>query len=669
MHQMTLAVDDYGNVRRAVAIGYGRRFEDADPNLTPKDRQSQKQIHLTYTHNQFTTPIIIENDAYRMPMPYQSQTFELLKVKPQATYADITNLFRFDEIIAQVAQASDGAHDIPYEDVNASGAALEEPYRRLIEHTRSLYRKADLTGPHPLGVTDPLALPYENYQVAFTPGLLTQVYGTRVTNTMLEIEGKYVHSEGDANWWIPSGLLFYSPNSADTPQQEQAEAQSHFFLPRRFQDPFGNSSSVTYDTHDLFLSQIRDALQNTVTATNNYRVLQPEHMTDPNGNRSHVAFDTLGMVVGTAVMGKDSENLGDSLANFEADLDDATLNQHINDPLNLNSGNPANDPHELLKQATNRVVYDLFAYHRTKNGADPKPAVVYSLVRETHQADLAQNERTKIQHSFSYSDGFGREIQGKVQAEPGPLDLKDQNSPAVDPRWVGSGWTILNNKGNPVKQYEPFFDDTHEFKFGHTVGVSSTLFYDPAERVVATLYPNHTYEKVVFDPWRQETWDINDTVGRNPKTEDDVKEFFTRLPDGDYLPTWHALRTDPVHAAEATQRWPDPKTRDAEKRAADKASVHAATPSVAYADSLGRTFLTVAHNKFKYSNTPLGDPPVEEFHSHPDRRSISKATSGKCATRSSRTATRRDAWSCAMTTTCLAGGFIRPAWRPANGGC
>ena len=35
----------------------------------------------------------------------------------------------------------------------------------------------------------------------------------------------------------------------------------------------------------------------------------------------------------------------------------------------------------------------------------------------------------------------------------------------VSPRWVGSGWTIFNNKGKPVRQYEPFFTDTHRFEF------------------------------------------------------------------------------------------------------------------------------------------------------------------------------------------------------------
>src|SRR5262249_19993183 len=135
-----------------------------------------------------------------------------------------------------------------------------------------------------------------------------------------------------------------------------------------------------------------------------------------------------------------------------------------------------------------------------------------------------------------------------------------------------------------------------------------------------TLHPNHTWEKVVFDPWRQETWDVSDTLTLQPQNDKDVQGFFVypdgtpRLPAAEYLPTWYALRTDPAHAAEANQRWPDSKRPHAEKAAAEKSVVHAATPTIAHADSLGRTFLTVAHNKFKYSGTPAADPPSEEFH-------------------------------------------------------
>src|SRR5205823_14465152 len=190
--------------------------------------------------------------------------------------------------------------------------------------------------------------------------------------------------------------------------------------------------------------------------------------------------------------------------------------------------------------------------------------------------------------------------------------IKGSLTPTVKLPWVETGWTIFNNKGKPVKQYEPFFDNTHAFRFGQQVGVSSTLFYDPVERVVATLHPNHTWEKVVFDPWRQETWDVNDTVLiADPKTDADVGDFFGRLSNAEYLPTWHALRTDAAHAAAFAARYPDATDRTNETRAAEKTRVHAATPTVAHADSLGRTFLTVAHNKAQYSDAPAGASPVE----------------------------------------------------------
>src|SRR5205823_3210623 len=101
-----------------------------------------------------------------------------------------------------------------------------------------------------------------------------------------------------------------------------------------------------------------DPVGNTITADNDQRTMQPRLITDPNGNRAEVAFDALGMVVGTAVMGKAGETLGDSLVGFESDLDEATRIAHLEDPL-------AN-PHDILKRATTRLVYDLHRYQRTR---------------------------------------------------------------------------------------------------------------------------------------------------------------------------------------------------------------------------------------------------------------------------------------------------------------
>ena len=455
-HTLTLAVDNYGNVQQAVAIGYGRRFDDPDPLLTASDRQKQRRTLATYTENGYTNPIELP-DAYRAPLPCEVRTYELLHLAPAASQPQVTNLFRFGEVVALVAAAGAGQHELPYEDFDANGATGPGPYRRLIEHVRTLYRRDDLTGALPLTHLELLALSFESYRLTLTPGLVTQTYGARVTDAMLASEGRYVHSEGDANWWMPSGRIFYSPGVADTAAQELAVAQQHFFLPRRVQDPFGQVTSVTYDRYDLLLQETRDPLGNLTTVLTqddqgnlvvglDYRVLQPWLTTDPNGNRAAVAYDILGMVVGTAIMGKPGEHQGDSLAGFAPDLDDATIAAQLQNPLL--------DPGALLAQATTRLVYDLFAFQRTASDPQPQPSVVYTLARETHAADLAPGATPRFQHAFGYSDGFGRVIQQKIQAEPGPLVT---GGPDVTPRWTGSGWTIFNNKGQPVKQYEPFF--------------------------------------------------------------------------------------------------------------------------------------------------------------------------------------------------------------------
>jgi RHS repeat-associated protein len=614
-HALTLAVDEFGNVLKAAAVGYGRR--QPDPALEPRDRSRQAERLITYTENDFTNRIDTD-DGYRTPLLHESRTYELTAMVLPAGST------RFSQ--AEMLSAGIGVMSLAYE----KKPIADLPQKRLIEHVRTLYRSNNLVGPLPLGVLQSLALPFESYRLALTPGLVTEVYGGRVTNTMLGTEGRYTHSEGDSNWWIPSGRTFHSPDPDHLPSQELTYAQAHFYLPHRYRDPFhtnavGTEMFVSYDAYDLLVQETRDSLGNRISAGernldptkplekrgNDYRVLQPKLMMDPNRNRSAVAFDSLGMVVGTAVMGKpeDIPRRGDLLDGFDPDLTDVVIAAHLQTPFA--------DPRAILLQATTRLVYDLFAYHRTRGTPNPQPSVVYALARETHDADLAPGQETKIQHSFSYSDGFGREIQKKIQAERGPVPRRDlagkiivagdgqplMTATDVSPRWVGGGWTIFNNKGKPVRQFEPFFTDTHGFEFDVRIGVSPVVFYDPVERVVATLYPNHTWEKVVFDPWRQETWDASDTVLiTDPKTDPEVGDFFHRLPNAEYLPTWYAKRTGGGS---------DPE----EEEAARKAAVHASTPVVAHADSLGRTFLTTAHNKHKYSNTSSAGPPVGEFQS------------------------------------------------------
>jgi RHS repeat-associated protein len=623
-HEFTLDVDPFGNVLKSASVWYGRRH--ADKSVDAADRATQSTTRITYTENTFTNPVpdartdadstTVGND-YRTPVPCESRVYELTGYSPTGP----AGRFQHSDLVRRDPPDSHRLVHVFDGDVNYEQSATSGRQRRLIERVRTLLRSNDLTTLLGLGVLQSLALPGESYKLAYTPGLLRSIYqrprdgqppeglvpnpGTILGGQGAD-QGGYVDLDGDGHWWIPAGRVFYSPNAGDATAQELAHARDHFFHALRHRDPFGHTTTISFDDYDLLVRQTRDPLGNRITVGerkpngdidttkpgNDYRVLQPSLMTDANRNRTQVAFDVQGLVVGTAVMGKPGENRGDTLDGFDPDLPSVDV---------------LADPRAALRSATTRLSYDLSAYQRTKNQSSPQPTSAYALAREVHDSDPG-GPQTNIQSSFSYSDGFGREVQKKIQAEPGPVPHRDPNGEIilgpdgqpettandVSPRWVASGWTVFNNKGKPVRQHEPFFSDTHRFEFGVRVGVSPILFYDPMDRVVATLRPDHTYEKVVFDPWRQTTYDVNDTVAPcgdetgDPRTDRHIRgyvaQYFATQPA-----TWKTWWTQ-RQAAGVDAR---------EQAAAQKAAVHADTPTTRQFDPLGRPFLTVARNRLE----------------------------------------------------------------------
>jgi hypothetical protein len=585
-HDVVLAIDDYGNPLRTATAGYGRRYPDLA--LAPEDQAAQARLRLAYTDSDYTNAIELP-DAYRTPLPARVRTFEAIGLHPAG------RLFGFAELregLAAIAVA------VPFQDWDTDPAALCGPGRRLTCHTSVGYQRDDLSGPLPPGVLEPLALPYRSYRQAFTDSLLADLYGGAVDEAMLAAAG-YLHD--GTGWWLPSGQVFYSPDAEDGPAAELDYARHHFFLPRRYADPFSNVTSVDYDRYDLLVRQTRDPLGNLLTAGernpadeitidgNDYRVLAPRLVSDPNRNRSAVAFDLLGRVAGTAVMGKPEEPLGDTLDGFDPDPPSAAVDAYFAGPFTYG--------HTRLGQATTRLLYDLDAYRRS-GGTQPAGTAV--LARETHVSDLAPGQETKIQRRFSYCDGFGREVQRKGQAASGPVV---DDGPDIEHRWIGSSWTVFNNKGKPVRRYEPFFTATPEFEFARAVGVSAVLFYDPAGRVVATLSPDSTYAKTTFDPWHQDVWDAADTVLLDPRSDPDVAGYAGR-----YLA---ALSAAPGGWATWYARRIDGELGRAAQRAAEQTALHAAgTPTRTWLDSLGRTFLAVEHNRVP---APSGAGLVEQY--------------------------------------------------------
>jgi RHS repeat-associated protein len=506
-HELVLAVDDFGNVLRSAAIGTPRR--------APVEPE-QARLWATLTEATFANRPD-EPDGYRIGVPIETVTSELTGLAAPAR-----GVLSVEAVAAKAASAI----EIPYEAAHDLTVAAGQ--RRVIERERHLYYRDDLGGPLPIGECGARALAHEAYKLALTPGLVAQVYGARVDDAILAGEGGYLRDA--AGWWAPSGHAVYDP--------------ARFFLPVEAIDPFGQHTLVRYDAYALLPLDVEDPLHNRVTCGardaagaitqngNDYRTLAPVLLTDPNRNRTAAAFDALGMVVATAVMGKEGAGEGDTLA----------------------------DP-------TTRLAYDLDRWRRS---GGTQPAFVHTLAREQHGP-----ANPRWQETYSYSDGAGHEVMKKVQAEPGPVPVLDaaghlvrnaDGTPATRleaQRWVGTGRTVLDNKGNPVKQYEPFFSATFEYEDEQELvewGVTPILHYDPLGRLVRTDQPNETHSQIVFDAWRQETWDENDTIAGTP---------------------WLATK----QAGTAVER-----------RCAALALAHAGTPTIAHLDSLGRPFLTIADN-------------------------------------------------------------------------
>src|SRR5207249_4986491 len=98
----------------------------------------QKQAWVKYTDNSYTNSVL-NDDAYRAPALCETRTYELVKAVPSSGEAEITNLFRFGEMLRTIRAAGDDGHDLPFEDHQARGATADHPYRRLIAHTRTLF--------------------------------------------------------------------------------------------------------------------------------------------------------------------------------------------------------------------------------------------------------------------------------------------------------------------------------------------------------------------------------------------------------------------------------------------------------------------------------------------------------------------------------------------------
>ncbi|WAK02312.1 SpvB/TcaC N-terminal domain-containing protein [Methylobacter sp. YRD-M1] len=628
-HTLNLQYDEYANVLQSVAVVYPRigNFDgDADlaagltDSITLINRVQKEETHVAYSETRYTEDFGTKPadksaalDNHRLRVPCEVLTYELTGIEVTVgSYLSLENLRKLNLSPAYPATGPDIVqvgkleyHELPDQ------TKPPRVKKRLVEHARTLFFKENLTDPLPFKQHGRLGLTYEAYKLALTDNLLDAVFKDTTGKNKLEDVVNGTTARGQlqnakrsgylsgvdliarftpppeipteelaGQYWIRSGIAGFAP-----------DAKEHFYLPERYTDPFGNTTVLEYDGrinpvtnsyegYDLYIKSSTDVLGNTTRVTQfDFRVLAPREMQDINDNLSEVYFDVLGLPTSMAVKGKGDE--GDNLTGFDDDLVDLKSDQLAAFFIDEKPYDEAQAKAWLGNATARHVYYFGETEEKLLDGTTvihwgQHPACACGIVREQHTAD---NANSPIQAAFEYSDGMGSIVVKKVQAEP--------EKPGQPLRWIANGKTILNNKGKPVKQYEPYFSvdaldphkPNHRFEEPKEIGVTPVIYYDAAGRTVRTEMPDGSYSRVEFSPWHVRSYDPNDTA-------------FDPSPAAKHS-DWYECRTNPAH-----ERFVDFNTPE-NLRAAKAAEAHANTPALTLLDSLGREVISVAHNKVK----------------------------------------------------------------------
>ena len=425
--------DQYGQARLQTGIACPRGWK------SPNDQPAEKYL-ATRTITEFAQP----GDAkiYIHDRVAKTTSFEIDNAGGQ-TVLDIASTPDNSttlKIIGQTLNYYDGGAfvGLPFGQVGKFGALVRSESLVL---TEEILHEAYKSGP---SVLNPPEIP--PYFDPNNPPVWSAEYPDEFRNQMPSLAGYVLWPGGGQHqrgYWVTTTRHEYdfhnpggkSPGMLNTTVDPLGSSQ-----------PLTHATHLEYDKYRFLPVKVTDAVGLTTEANYDYRVLQPDLVTDPNGNRTAFAFTPLGLLNQTAVMGKTGETVGDT-----------------------------------LEVPGTRLEYD---FHAFKNSSpwDRQPVWVRTIQREhhVHDTDVPLPKRNDTIETVEYSDGFGRLLQTRTQAEDMtfgdavfgdgvlPADQTDKDGTKQDvvgkvradgdpPNVAVSGWQTYNNKGWVVETYEPFF--------------------------------------------------------------------------------------------------------------------------------------------------------------------------------------------------------------------
>jgi RHS repeat-associated protein len=559
-HDFTLAVDEFGNIQSSCTVAYPRR-----QNLGVTVYPEQAMLRAVLTKNAFINHVETQAEPYRwVGVNCESQQYELAGLTPSV-------YFTFKALEEQAGEALQ--HPLAYGQPFTSGQQA-----RLFTWMRSYEWNENQTDALPLGGISSRGLRHHAEHAVLTTELVQATFQARLTTDELTNEAGYWL---DQNYWWNRGFI-----------QHYFKEPEKFFLPCQSDGAFAGveleshlnpTFTLVYDAYNLLQIQITHYLKGgpsdsdkaadlepvilMTRADNDYHSLLPCRVTDPNGNVAEVIFDPLGMVIASTIHGTEGgAPAGDDPLTDYSPVPDPTFEDVIN------------SPQKYLQNATTFFFYDLMAWVNRQ-----QPASAVELHRQTFVHDLKPEESSLVRVGIAYSDGFGRVIEHKSETDRGPVVMRDENgnllrhpngklrSFEATRRWVVSGYTIYNNKGEPTEEYLPWFSNVPEYETQQQliqqglVPPPLVYHYDALDRVIRIDTPKGFFSKVEFSTWEVKSYDEDDTV------------------------------KDSIYYNDFTKNPTTPAEKN-EKNALDKAAAFYNTPSISILDNLGRSVRDLENN-------------------------------------------------------------------------
>lgn len=531
--------DDFGQPRRQSAIAMPRlqrHQQTITGEVVGNVQPNETRVLATHSHTEYAKP---DNDA-----PYIYDRVAQVR------------LYELEDPPTGLDTADDAPHDALRKH-REQAALIHKSFEvatngRLIGHEIHQYDGTAFVG-RDVGHLDQHGALIRSQALVVTGELLNKAYGNRrpdyldgghplpgngpqITLSALGFRKEPINAQ-------PDQAAYY----ADTLRQELSPRG----LPLTMRDALGRDTHIEYDPHDLLPVKVTDAKGLAITAEYNPRLLQPSRMIEPNDNSTHVRYNPIGLPAKQFVTGHD--NQGKVVGGTE-------------------------DKPEIA------FVYDFRHFERTRN-----PVFVHTTRRIHHASDNISDDTIQ---SREYSDGFGRLIQTRAQAEDyvfgelgGEVGLPAQPdgilTPAVSHKTansvVVSGWERFDNKGQVIEKYEPFFATGWDFQgeADAVKGQHASLFYDPRGQVIRTLNPDGSQQRVIFGRPLQPDQLALSQAGL---TSNDVPDSFAPTP-------WESYTYDANDLADLTHQG---------QAAAPQA--HHFTPASVVLDAMGRALCTVARN-------------------------------------------------------------------------